>query len=193
MLRLAFSMLVATISVALLAGAVINGKLRFPFPLPEQAAAFREPLTAPAPKFLPIPPVQANSNGDNSSTETVEIEPDCCGRYETDVYIRSQRVHVVVDTGATSLSLTYQDAMAIGLNLSASDFNTITSTANGRGKAAKVHIDEVRIGDFSVYDVDALVMKPWALQTSLLGMNVLSRLGSVHISDGRLVLQPEAR
>jgi predicted aspartyl protease len=47
----------------------------------------------------------------------------------------------------------------------------------------------VYIGDFEIDDVDAFVSRPGALRFSLLGMNVLRHLGSVHISDGRLVLQ----
>ncbi|MEW6435948.1 MAG: TIGR02281 family clan AA aspartic protease [Pseudomonadota bacterium] len=190
MLRLAFSMLAATVAVALLAGAVINGKLSLPLPRlqPAAAVAVAEPSPPPAPAPVPTP-VETNSSTADQSQDAVEIVPNSRGGYETDIYIRGRAVHVEVDTGATFLSLTYQDAMAVGLYLTGSDFRYQTSTANGTGRVAKVHLNEVRIGDFSIYDVDALVSQPWALRTSLLGMNVLSRLGSVHIADGRLVLQ----
>ena len=36
---------------------------------------------------------------------------------------------------------------------------------------------------------EPFVMQPGALSRSLLGMSALSRLGGIHISDGRLVLQ----
>ncbi|HTV70138.1 MAG TPA: TIGR02281 family clan AA aspartic protease [Rhizobiaceae bacterium] len=188
MLRLAFSMLAATVAVALLAGAVINGKLTVPLPRrqPAAAVAVAEPLPPPAPAPAPV---ETNSSTADQSRDEVEIVPNSRGGYETDIYIRGRAVHVEVDTGATFLSLTYQDAMAVGLHLTGSDFRYQTSTANGIGRVAKVHLNEVRIGDFSIYDVDALVSQPWALRTSLLGMNVLSRLGGVHIADGRLVLQ----
>jgi aspartyl protease family protein len=195
MLRFAFSMLIATIAVAFLAGAVINGKLRVPlsFEHPAAAVAAQETpsVVAPTPPPPPAPvPVQTNSNADDQSEDTVEIEPNRVGQYETDIYIRGQRIHVEVDTGATYLSLRYEDAMAIGLNLSASDFQHQMSTANGNAKFAMVRINEVRIGGISVYDVDAVVSQPWALRShSLLGMSVLGRLSSVHIADGRLVLE----
>src|ERR1700744_548286 len=132
MLRLAFSMLLATIAVAFLAGAVINGRLRISlsFPRAPEAVAAQEPpaVIAPAPSPAPMPaPVEANSRLDDQDDDTVEIEPNRLGQYETDVYIRGRRVHVEVDTGATFLSLRYQDAMAIGLYLSASDFHYRTS------------------------------------------------------------------
>ncbi len=194
MLRFALSMLVAVVVVALFAGAVINGKLRIPlsFTGPAAAVAVQAPpplSTAPPPAPMPAP-VQANSSAEDQSEDTVEIEPNRLGQYETDIYIRGQRVHVEVDTGATFLSLRYEDAVAIGLYLSASDFRYRTSTANGTGIVAKVRLDEVRIGDISIYNVDALVSQPLAMRTSsLLGMSVLGRLGGVHIADGRLVLQ----
>ncbi len=189
MLRFALSMLVAVVVVALFAGAVINGKLRIPlsFPRPAAAVAVQEAAVAPVP--APLPPATVQTNSSDSSLDTIEIAPDRMGNYETDIEIYGRTIHVMIDTGATYLALSAQDADAIGLHPTPDDFHYRTSTANGTGIAAKVHINALYIGDFSVYDVDAFVLQPGALQHSLLGMNVLSRLGGVHISDGRLVLQ----
>ncbi len=189
MLRFAFSMLVAVVAVALFAGAVINGKLRIPLPFPRPAAAVaaQEPPVPAAPAPPPPAPVQADSSA--SGLDTIEIAPDRTGNYETDIEIYGRPIHVMIDTGASYLALSAQDAETLGLHPMPNDFRYRTSTANGIGSAAKVHIGALYIGDFSIYDVDAFVLQPGALQHSLLGMNVLSRLGGVHISDGRLVLQ----
>jgi aspartyl protease family protein len=195
MLRLAFSMLIATITVAFLAGAVINGKLRIPltFPHAPQAVAAQEPsavVLPPVPTPVPAPaPVDAISNSDDESYEKVEVERGSSGGYETDIEIRDRAIHVEVDTGASYFSLTPDDAEKLGFYLDPTDFKYRFSTAAGTVFYAKVHIDRVWIGNFEIDNVDAYVSPPHALRISLLGMNVLSRLSSVHISDGRLVLQ----
>jgi aspartyl protease family protein len=198
MLRFAFSILVATVAVAFLAGAVINGKLRIPLtlPLPHPAAAVaaQEPAAAPAPVPGPSPmpapaPVDAISNSDDESYDKVEIGRGSSGGYETDIEIRGRTIHVEVDTGASYFSLTPDDAERLGFYLDPADFKYRFSTAAGAVLYAKVHINKVWIGDFEIDDVDAYVSPPHALAISLLGMNVLSRLSSVHISDSRLVLQ----
>jgi aspartyl protease family protein len=196
MLRLAFSMLLATIVVAFFAGAVINGKLRIPLSLPHPAAAIamQEPAAAPAPvpgpSSMPAPaPVDAISNSDDDSYDKVEIGRGSSGGYETDIEIRGRPIHVEVDTGASYFSLTPDDAERLGFYLDPADFKYRFSTPAGAILYAKVHVDRVWIGNFEIDNVDAYVSPPHALRISLLGMNVLSRLGSVHISDGRLVLQ----
>jgi aspartyl protease family protein len=200
MLRLAFSMLVATIAVALLAGAVINGRLKIPFSLPHPAAvaaaqepAVISPPVVPVPASEPAPapapaPVDAVSNSDDESSDRIEIAPDRSGNFETDIEVHGRTIHVVVDTGASYFSLTADDAERLGFYLEPAEFKYGSSTANGIAYSAKVHISRIWIGNFEVDEVDAFVSRPGALQTSLLGMNVLRRL-NVHISDGRLVLE----
>ena len=141
---------------------MINGKLRIPLhfrhrgqPSPCRSRAASPPV--PAPLASPAP-VQTDSSDD--SLDTVEIAPDRSGNYLTDIDIDGQIIHVVVDTGATFLSLRSEDADALGFNLAPADFRYQTMTANGTGIAAKVHIDAVRIGNIEIDDVDAFVMQP---------------------------------
>jgi aspartyl protease family protein len=194
MLRLAFSMLIATIAVAFLAGGVINGKLRIPLPrltaaVSQAPAAALMPTPVPPPTPASVPaPVQSNSDSFDENPDTIELTPDRGGNYETDIEVRGRTIHVIVDTGASYFSLTADDAERLGFYLEPADFKYRLSTANGFAYSAKVHIGRIWIGNFEVTEVDALVSQPGAMQTSLLGMNVLRRL-NVHISDGRLVLQ----
>lgn len=137
---------------------------------------------------------QANAQASASTSGVqgfgqIAIAPDQFGNYLTDVEIDGRDIKMVVDTGATYVSLTSQDADALGLSPSPSDFRYRTMTANGIGTAAKVHIDALRIANLEIDGVDAFVMQPGMLARSLLGMSALSRLGSVQISDGTLVLK----
>ena len=63
------------------------------------------------------------------------------------------------------------------------------STANGIVAAASVRLAEVKVGDIAVRGVEALVLPPGKLGTSLLGMSFLKRLGGFEIAQGRLILK----
>lgn len=119
----------------------------------------------------------------------IAIAPDRSGNYLTDVEIDGHFIHMMVDTGATYVSLTNADADAVGLRPARSDYIYRTMTANGTGVAAKMRIDQLRIGPLQIDNVEAFVMPPGVLGTSLLGMSALRRLGSVEISSGELVLR----
>jgi aspartyl protease family protein len=183
MLRFAFTSLVLVVAGSLLFSLMLHGQLAMPVMRTAAQAPALEPVAVPQ----AASPLQAN-NG-NQSLDTIEIAPDPAGNFLTDIDIDGQVIHVIVDTGASYLSLSSEDADALGINLAPADFRYRFSTANGVAAAAKVHLNAVRIANIEIDDVDAFVSQPGALRRSLLGMNVLSRLGGIHISDGRLVLQ----
>ena len=95
----------------------------------------------------------------------------------------------MVDTGATMIALTYEDAERAGLSLKNSDFTQAVTTANGVARVAPVTLDRVSIGDITVRNVPAAVAERGRLKTSLLGMTFLSRLSRFDMRSGILVLQ----
>ena len=110
------------------------------------------------------------------------------GHFYADVTIDGRTINVVVDTGATGVALTYEDAERIGLTIRDSDYTHFSRTANGTARIAPVHLDEVRLGDITVRNVEAYVTEPGALFATLLGMTFLSRLSRVDIRGKELVL-----
>ena len=96
---------------------------------------------------------------------------------------------MLVDTGASFVALSHEDAAMLGLKVSQKDFTRRSSTANGVVETAPVRIKEIRIGDIAVRDVEAVVLPPRALSTSLLGMSFLKRLEGFEVAKGRLVLR----
>ena len=95
----------------------------------------------------------------------------------------------MIDTGATMVALSYEDAEAAGFRLSDSDFTRAVSTANGVARVAPVTLDRVSIGNITVRDVPAAVAERGRLKTSLLGMSFLGRLSRFDMRSGRLVMQ----
>lgn len=120
----------------------------------------------------------------------LRIPPDMRGHFMTDAEINGSRISgMLVDTGATTVVLSSEDASAIGVYPAQDDFKYTASTANGVARLAYVKLNEVRIGDLRVYDVDALIGERGALNTSLLGMTFLSKLSRFAVEDGALVLK----
>jgi aspartyl protease family protein len=118
-----------------------------------------------------------------------ELEAGSGGHFVTKADINGQDIQVLVDTGATAVALSYEDAEAAGLKPHSLDYTVKVSTANGEGKAAKVKLRYVMIDNVKVRDVDGLVLQQGVMNGTLLGMSFLSRLKSFTVSDGRLILK----
>ena len=131
-------------------------------------------------------PVYMRSEQASSARET--IEPDRSGQYEAEVEIDGQRLPVMIDTGATFLTLSHEDAERLGIKLMPSDYRYRASTANGVSMVGKVQLSRVTLGSITVRDVPALVCGRGQLAQSLLGMSFLSRLSSLSVDHGRLAL-----
>jgi aspartyl protease family protein len=110
------------------------------------------------------------------------------GHFYSDVDVNGRSISAVVDTGATGVSLTYEDARTIGLRLSDADFTMQSQTANGTAHIAPVTLDRVQIGDIEVRNVQAFVAEPGKLFQTLLGMSFLRRLSHIDIRGQELVL-----
>jgi aspartyl protease family protein len=111
------------------------------------------------------------------------------GHFIVKAEINGRNVKVLVDTGASAVALSYEDAKDIGLHPGSLDYNVLVSTANGVVKAAGVNLDKVEIDGVRVSDVQGLVMPEGVMRGSLLGMSFLSKLQSFKVEDGVLYLK----
>lgn len=108
------------------------------------------------------------------------------GHVVVDAAVNGNPVRFLVDTGATMVVLTMQDAEAAGISRSDLVFSMQTQTANGVARAAPVTLREVRLGQLEIDDVKAAVAEN--LSISLLGQSFLTRLDSYEMHDGALTL-----
>jgi aspartyl protease family protein len=124
-----------------------------------------------------------------SHGRTVEIGRANGGDFDVTAQVNGKRVQMVLDTGASSVVLSHDDARAAGLPLEVLNYSVTIDTANGRTRAAPVTLDRISIGGLEERSIDALVTQPGQLKTSLLGMSFLNRLQSWEVSGDRLVLR----
>jgi len=124
-----------------------------------------------------------------SHGRSVEVARGNGGDFAIAGQINGARVHMVLDTGASSVVLTQSDAKAAGLPMDLLNYSVSIDTANGRTRAAPVTLDRIAIGSLEEKSVEALVVQPGQLKTSLLGMSFLNRLQSWQVIGDRLVLK----
>lgn len=111
------------------------------------------------------------------------------GHYWAQADIDGRAVKVLVDTGASVVALTRDDAARLGLKLTPADFDAEVMTASGVARAAPVTLDRVAVAGAVVSDVEALVVEQ-GLTHSLLGMSYLGRLSGFEASPSGLTLRP---
>lgn len=119
----------------------------------------------------------------------VELRADANGHYAAQAEVNGRPISLMVDTGASLVVLTYEDAERAGVFVGAGDFNAVSQTANGIARNAVVTLDEVCVESVCVNNVRAMISEPGRLHVSLLGMTYLGRLRRVDIQSGRLTLE----
>jgi aspartyl protease family protein len=133
--------------------------------------------------------VETSGPNRSSRTRTTELNADSRGHFEAHAQINGHGVGVMIDTGATSVALRFEDAARLGLHAEPDQFNIPIATANGATMAARAMLAEIRIGNIRVKNVEALIVPAKALTTNLMGMSFLKRLSRVQIAGSRLVLE----
>jgi aspartyl protease family protein len=124
-----------------------------------------------------------------ASAASVEIAADRRGHFVTTAEIEHASLEVIVDTGASFVALSYEDAEEAGLRPRSLTYDVPISTANGQVEAARVMLARVEIGNLLVRDVEAIVLPKGAFDGTLLGMSFLNKLSRFAVEDGRLQLR----
>jgi aspartyl protease family protein len=111
---------------------------------------------------------------------------DALGHIVLSANVNGAPVRFLVDTGATLVSLTPEDASAAGLKRSELTFDQTVQTGNGPAHAAFVQLRDIRIEQLDIENVQAAVID--SLKQSVLGMSFLSRLKRFEMRDGLLTV-----
>ncbi|MFT4162923.1 TIGR02281 family clan AA aspartic protease [Shinella sp.] len=129
--------------------------------------------------------VTTNAGGE----QILVIHKGVSGHFEADVSIDGISMRMLVDTGASSVVLSYEDAMRLGINPDNLVFSIDVSTANGRALAAPVTLRQIAIGPILRGTIRGMVTEQGRLDQSLLGMSFLETLGSIEITRDELRLK----
>ena len=124
-----------------------------------------------------------------AATRAVQISRGQGGEFALQAKINGVAAPMVIDTGATSVVLTYETAKAAGLPLELLEYDVDLETAGGHTKAARLTLDRLAIGKLVERSVPALVVPHGQMKTNLLGMSFLDRLESWEVRADSLMLR----
>jgi aspartyl protease family protein len=117
----------------------------------------------------------------------IEVTRSRDGHYHLVLAVNGRPVEFLVDTGASDMVLSLEDAARVGIDPNALRFSGSAVTANGTVRTATVYLDEVRLGQAADRDVPAQVSSG-RMPGSLLGMSYLSRFAAISIEGDRMTL-----
>lgn len=145
------------------------------------AALTAEASTASAPQRLVLfgPPLTPQGS---------EVRRAADGLFYVMAIVNGAPIKFLVDTGATIVVLTPEDARRAGVAPDETHYSSSAETANGRTAMARVTLDEMIVGTKHTQAIDAAVVQG-NLPVSLLGQNWLAQLNSITISGDRLHFQ----
>lgn len=154
------------------------------------AYAFRDEATYVARRiWAELDPGYAVERRDADGAVELTLRRRGDGHFAADVTIEGTEVRMLVDTGASALTLAFEDARRIGLGPEELSYTTMVQTANGRTLVAQARVESVAIGPIEFGPARALVARPGQLGESLLGIGILSRLESYSVAGDKLVLR----
>jgi aspartyl protease family protein len=130
-----------------------------------------------------VMPFQAseNANGD------LVLKRAQDGHFHIEVRVNGEPIRFLVDTGASIVTLSEDDARRAGYDLSTLDYTLQFSTANGTAWGAPIRIDQMRAGPLIARDVRAAVGGA-GMSKSLLGMSFLDQLNGFSVTGDTLTL-----
>ena len=155
--------------------------------------AYRDELAGVGGRLLgvlaPGVPVAGRFAGEGDA-DSVVIARTGDGHFAVRARVEDVPLTFLIDTGASTVTLTADDAEAIGIDVDTLRFSIPIRTANGVIRASPVTIRRLEVGTIERRALAALVAPPGTLRQSLLGMNFLDTLDRYSISGDRLVLTP---
>ena len=135
------------------------------------------------PELIVHAPVQAFHNG----TSGLVLPRQSDGHFYVDAVVNGSIVRMLVDTGASGIALSRDDARRVGIGISIGMPNVVGKGASGDVRGEYVIIDRISLGEKSANAVPAVVLDGGG--DSLLGQSFLSQFASVEIKGDRMVLR----
>jgi len=119
-----------------------------------------------------------------SAGSEVTLARDMSGHYRAEAFINGVKTSILVDTGATDVSISQQLANKLGIQSNAA---ISTQTANGRAIAYMTRLASVKLGGIEASNVAAIIA-PDLGEDMLLGMSFLNRM-DVRLYKGTMTIR----
>lgn len=119
----------------------------------------------------------------------VLVDRSSRGHFEVLANVNRASIRMLIDTGASGVVLSSEDAVRSGYDLDSLDFRIPVSTANGTALVATARAGEIRVGAIVRSDMPVHIAQPGRLTQSLLGMSFIDTLSGFDLRGDRIVLR----
>ena len=134
--------------------------------------------------------IRARSSDEDTSSafgDSLALHREADGHFYADTEINGAVIRMLVDTGATAIALSRDDARRAGVGISIGMPNVVGQGASGEVKGEFVTLGRVSLGGKTAESMPAVVLDGG--DKSLLGQTFLSRFASVEIHGDTMVLR----
>jgi len=143
-----------------------------------------QPPAQPVPNAPRAPAAAREQIGGSEARYEIKRSPD--NHFYAEAQVNGALIRFLVDTGASSVVLTRDDAQRAGI--AAGEFTAEAVGAGGRVRLMPTAIGRLALGPLEASDVPAMVAES-GLPVSLLGQSYLAKIGSVSIQGDMMVLR----
>ncbi len=144
---------------------------------PQAPQESQQQRTAKQPARTAKGAAKASRKASRPASRALTIRASAGGHFLIKADVDGADIRFMVDTGATEVMLTPEDAARIGFDLRARHFTRQFNTAGGVVRAAPVTLRRLRVGQLVLRDVEAWVNEA-PLFVSLLGIKLTARANS---------------
>lgn len=120
-------------------------------------------------------------------SEPTRVQRSRDGHFYVHAMVNGQLVRFLVDTGATGVVLTEEDAERVGEDVSPSSYQVVGRGASGDVRGARIMLESVDLDGKLVSGVSGMVAE--GLDISLLGQTYLSRMQSVQMNADEMIIR----
>jgi aspartyl protease family protein len=136
---------------------------------------------SPTPDAEPTPETMLNMEG------AVQLERKADGHFYADVEINGTPVTMLVDTGASGIAMSREDARKAGIPTSIGMNQVVGRGADGAVHGEFAMIDRIALGEKSAEQMPVTILNSG--EQSLLGQSFLQKFASVEIRGDRMTLR----
>ena len=116
------------------------------------------------------------SAAQTGARQSVTLGPDERGHYIVDGMVNGGYMRFIVDTGATTISMSAADATRLGIDYRSGRRGQSVVADGRRMPTFRVTLDSVTIGDITIFNVEASVSETPGIGGALLGNSFLNRV-----------------
>lgn len=134
-------------------------------------------------------PLNKSSSPSAATSTEISLERSADKHYYAEAQVNGRQVRFLVDTGASEIALTEDDARKVGLTVDPEKYELVGHGASGMVRGQYVDLQSIDLGGIRESNVKAVIVQ--GANVSLLGQPFLENVDEIVIRKGQMLLRDE--